>query len=135
MYTTLDRLDRDGLVSPAERHDATTHKRFHITPKGRAELGAWWSSVPLDDEPPPRDELMLKILLVIEGDADHALTVITEHRSALLSLLQRRRRHLQGSCSLSEHLVADALTVRAEADLRWLDMCEARLAAHQKEST
>jgi DNA-binding PadR family transcriptional regulator len=134
IYTTLDRLGRDGLVSVDERTD---QKLYSITLAGAEELGAWWEAVPSED-PPPRDELMLKMLMAIELGADHALAVITRHRTALTSLLQQRRRHAEaanreaanvsGSESLAAALVTDALIVRAEADLRWLDLCEARLS-------
>lgn len=126
VYTTLDRLGRDGLVEMDEGED---QKLYSITLAGVAELGAWWRAVPSED-PPPRDELMLKVLMAIEFGAPHALEVITRHRTALTSLLQVRRREAPAGRSLvglSAVLVADALIVRAEADLRWLDLCEARL--------
>ena len=65
--------------------------RTAITAAGRAELGAWWEAVPVDD-PPPRDELMLKVLMAIEHGPTHALDVLTRQRTALLALLQLRRR-------------------------------------------
>jgi len=132
VYTTLDRLERDGLVRTAE-HEG--QKSYEITPAGREELGAWWEAVPVDD-PPPRDELMLKVLMAIEHGPQHALDVLTRQRTALLSLLQLRRRehrartvadHDGNADELAQRLVADALVVRAEADLRWLDLCESRL--------
>ena len=83
------------------------------------------------DDPPPRDELMLKVLMAIEHGPDHALAVVTRHRTALLALLQLRRRERRnddaGRDDLASALVADALVVRAEADLRWLDLCESRI--------
>jgi DNA-binding PadR family transcriptional regulator len=130
VYTTLDRLERDGLVVTAE-HDG--QKSYEITAAGREELGAWWEAVPVDD-PPPRDELMLKVLMAIEHGPKHALGVLTRQRTALLTLLQLRRRDgrsavavRNGESELAQRLVADALIVRAEADLRWLDLCESRL--------
>ena len=125
VYTTLDRLQRDGLVTSEE---AAGQKRYAITPAGRAELGGWWSTSPVD-APPPRDELVLKVLFAIEDGADHALRVITQQRTALTRLLQERRRALRPTpdTSLASALVADALVSRAEADLRWLDSCEARV--------
>ncbi len=39
------------------------------------------------------------------------------------------RRRAQSGEALAAALVADALVVRAEADLRWLDLCESRIAA------
>lgn len=134
VYTTLDRLQRDGLVDVEVVDDADGgpgQKTYRITAAGREELGAWWVAVPSDD-PPPRDELMLKTLMAIERGRDHAMEVITKHRSALTALLQLRRRERRGqrdSESVATALVTDALLVRAEADLRWLDMCESRVTA------
>jgi DNA-binding PadR family transcriptional regulator len=149
VYTTLDRLERDGLVAVAEEHG---QKSYEITAAGREELGAWWDAVPLED-PPPRDELMLKVLMAIEHGPEHALAVLTRQRTALLALLQLRRRESRARTTTAGHrpdpgrtesesdagpnrrdslaslLVADALVVRAEADLRWLDLCESRLVA------
>ena len=140
VYTTLERLGRDGLVTLDERDD---QKLYSITLAGVDELGAWWEAVPTED-PPPRDELMLKMLMAIELGPDHVLDVITKHRTALTSLLQRRRAATGAASAasngngngagegLAAALVADALIVRAEADLRWLDLCEARLLAAGK---
>jgi DNA-binding PadR family transcriptional regulator len=125
VYTTLDRLHRDGLVDV----DATgEQKRYSLTPGGRAALGDWWKAVPVED-PPPRDELQLKVLLAIDRGPEHALPVLTRQRTALTRLLQQHRRdHRPGDAvPLAEALVADALAVRAEADLRWLDLCESRI--------
>src|SRR5919106_3921929 len=71
VYTTLDRLERDGLVTMLEDNG---QKSYEITPAGREELGAWWQAIPVDD-PPPRDELMLKVLMAIEHGPAHALGV------------------------------------------------------------
>lgn len=129
VYTTLDRLERDGLVLVAITDDDAAQKTYSITAAGREELGAWWVAVPSDD-PPPRDELMLKTLMAIERGREHALGVITKHRTALTALLQVRRlerRRGADARSLAATLVTDALVVRAEADLRWLDICESRV--------
>ena len=64
VYTTLDRLERDGLV---ELHEAVgVQKTYMITRSGVAALGEWWQTVPSDD-PPPRDELMLKVLMAVDA--------------------------------------------------------------------
>lgn len=134
VYTTLDRLERDGLVSveAVAAVDAKAQKQYALTAAGREELGSWWHAVPAED-PPPRDELMLKVLMAIESGRDRAMEVITRQRTALFTLLQRHRRE-PGSVvdhpdGLADRLVVDALIVRAEADLRWLDLCESRLTA------
>jgi DNA-binding PadR family transcriptional regulator len=134
VYTTLERLERDGFVARmSSAEDQGTQKRYELTAAGREELAAWWSLIPVDD-PPPRDELMLKVLFAIGTNAEHALAVITAHRTALLSVLQQRRREQRAAApdpDLATAMVHDALVVRAEADLRWLDLCEARLAGRK----
>jgi DNA-binding PadR family transcriptional regulator len=130
VYTTLDRLARDGLVTRARPNGEgeTIGRQYELTAAGREELAGWWQLVPAE-EPPPRDELMLKVLFATALGPAHALTVITEQRTALLALLQAHRRASRGPANddVAAAMVRDALIVRAEADLRWLDLCEARL--------
>ncbi len=146
VYTTLERLERDGLVAITRPGDGETgpsaaggggreHKYYAITRAGRDALRAWFEAT-AGDEPPPRDELLAKVLLALAGGREHALAVVTRQRTALTAALQARRRALRsastspgaGVTALAPTLVADALVTRAEADLRWLDVCEARLA-------
>ena len=134
VYTTLDRLARDGLVERAHPNgdDESQGKRYELTAAGREELAAWWQLVPADD-PPPRDELMLKVLFATTLGNTHALTVITEQRTALVAQLQAHRREQRAATSddAATGMVRDALVVRAEANLRWLDLCEARVSAQK----
>ena len=132
VYTTLDRLLRDGLVRSDEAGSGALsvgQRLYSITPAGSTAVGEWWEAVPAD-EPPPRDELMMKVLLALEQGSDQALVVVTRQRTALTELLLKRRRERRtgdDAQSLAGRLVTDALLMRAEADLRWLDLCEARL--------
>ena len=135
VYTTLDRLERDGLVDVHVQNtdEGAAQKLYGITIDGVAALGQWWDAVPSDD-PPPRDELMLKVLMAIDHSREHALRVVTHQRTVLLALLQAKRRERKAAgddtpqvTSIAAQLVTDALVTRAEADLRWLEMCEAQL--------
>lgn len=130
VYTTLDRLERDGYVEVDLAAVAPGQKQYVITPAGVDALGAWWQAVP-SDEPPPRDELMLKVLMAVERGPEHALTVITRQRGVLTGLLQAKRRERRAlerdggaGGDTASRLVTEALLARAEADLRWLDTCE-----------
>jgi DNA-binding PadR family transcriptional regulator len=133
VYATLDRLERDGLVASQERDG---QRSYRITPEGTHELGAWWEAE-VGADPPPRDELMVKVMMAIAHDPEQALDVVTRQRNSLLALLQQRRRGngvrkratRDAELSVADQLVLDALIVRAEADLRWLDLCEERLVA------
>lgn len=132
IYSTLDRLTRDGLVVERERADAeSTNKHYAITAAGREALADWWASTP-DEEPIPRDGLVAKILLAIRAQrsgSGSALELVTRHRTALTGSLQRTRRELRGATpsSLARRLAIEARIARTEADLRWLDQCESQL--------
>ena len=130
VYTTLDRLVRDGMVDVDETGE---QKSYALTALGREELAGWWDQLPADD-PPPRDELLLKVLLATTRGPDHALEIITRNRTALTGVLQARRRasrhrSADGSDDVTARMVEDALITRTESDLRWLDQCEARVLA------
>ena len=127
---------REGLLALLEHQTAYGYQLK--TQFEAATGGAWWETVP-GDEPPPRDELTVKVLLAIAHSRKRGLEVITQQRNALFVLLQQRqrasaRRPARGDSPLGERLVHDALIVRAEADLRWLDLCEERVTT-QSETT
>ncbi len=140
VYTTLDRLERDGLVAPEDPGDADSgndsdaagrRRPYRITAAGQEELTRWLDAGPGTVEP-QRDDLLMKVLLIAE-DPTRATAVIAAHRHALLAQLQRLRqeqRHAPKDRPLAEHLVTDALVARLDADLHWLDRCQERLARH-----
>src|SRR5262245_23751741 len=60
VYTTLQRLERDGLVeADGEGVPSEKRKRYRITSTGAHELADWLRTPP-DLVPPPRDELVMK---------------------------------------------------------------------------
>src|ERR1700753_2816146 len=64
VYTTLQRLERDGLIaSEGEEQGAAAgpQKSFRLTTEGGAELDSWLRTPP-DLSSPPRDELVIKVL-------------------------------------------------------------------------
>jgi hypothetical protein len=132
--STSARCTPPSIVSNAT--DSWRCATYAITVDGVAALGEWWEAVPADD-PPPRDELMLKVLMAIERGDDHALRVITHQRTVLLTLLQGKRKVRRAAAdeTLAARLVTDALVARAEADLRWLDTCEEHLQRRAASAT
>jgi DNA-binding PadR family transcriptional regulator len=131
VYTTLDRLARDGRVEAGPGDDAG-RRTYSITEEGRAELTRWLGASPAD-APPPRDELLLKVLLAVATPSVDAREVIQAQRTGIVEALQAHRRRLRTEAGhgngLVGRLVVDALVLRLEADLRWLDLCEERLIA------
>jgi DNA-binding PadR family transcriptional regulator len=130
VYTTLDRLVRDGAVTEVDGAGSPDQRVYRLTEDGRGELKAWLSSSPLD-RTPPRDDLVVKVLVAVGGDAAAALQVVDDQRAALLSALQagRRRQRALPDEDMAERLARDVLLARVEADLAWLDRCEERLLA------
>jgi DNA-binding PadR family transcriptional regulator len=131
VYTTLQRLERDGLVESdgdgADREGP--QKGFRITDEGRRELSGWLRA-PAEVASPPRDELVIKVLvaLIVPGVDVHE--VVQAHRRGLVEAMQRYTR-LKASApddDVALALVADAELFRLEAIVRWLDAADARLA-------
>ena len=122
VYATLERLERDGLVAKGET-DAAGHVYYSVTDAGR-DVSREWLAKPVP--PPARDELAAKLALALTlPDADPA-ALIAAQRSRATALLAEHlaRQH----STLAERLVGDALALAAEAELQWLDRCEALLA-------
>ncbi|MEY2426311.1 MAG: hypothetical protein QOI61_1883 [Actinomycetota bacterium] len=128
VYTTLDRMVRDECV--AEQSGAGDQRVFSLTEVGRRELKEWLAATPVDAAP-PRDELIMKVLVAMDRDPRGATALIDAQRAALLAALQRGRRaqRARGKDGWATELANDALLSRIEADVNWLERCEAQLRA------
>lgn len=136
VYTTLQRLERDGLVEPAGGADEA-QVYYRITDAGRAEVTTWFAT-PVERSTPPRDELAIKLALAVTVPGVDVASVIQGQRTATLRALQdyTRLKTRVDVADLAWTLVLDSLIFAAEAEVRWLDHCEARLAraAHEAAS-
>jgi DNA-binding PadR family transcriptional regulator len=139
VYTTLARLERDGLVEAAGAADDEGRIDYRLTDLGRAEVERWWAA-PVDRGDTPRDELVIKLALAVTVPGVDIQRLVQTQRTATL-------RHLQDLTKLKRStpdeadgrgpdqrnelawlLVLDNLVYAAEAEIRWLDHVEARLA-------
>jgi DNA-binding PadR family transcriptional regulator len=131
VYTTLDRLERDGLVAQDGEPDADGRIAYRITDDGRRELTSWFAS-PVTRQGAPRDELAIKLALAVTTPGVDVLTVVQTQRTATMTGLQDltrlKARSADPGDDLAWSLVLDSLVFRAEAEIRWLDHCEARVA-------
>jgi DNA-binding PadR family transcriptional regulator len=87
VYTTLQRLERDGLVESDGDGEAGAQKSFRITKDGAAELSSWLRTPP-DLSSPPRDELVIKVLVAIHVSGVDVHDVIQTHRRHVVELMQ-----------------------------------------------
>jgi DNA-binding PadR family transcriptional regulator len=148
VYTTLTRLERDGLVEVVghggaddrtdrgDRGDQAErqHVSYRTTEAGRSEVSEWFAT-PVPRSQPPRDELAIKLAIAVTIPGVDVATIIQRQRSATMASLQDytrlkrtgRAARPEEPADLAWSLVLDALVFDAEAEVRWLDHCEARL--------
>jgi DNA-binding PadR family transcriptional regulator len=151
IYTTLERLEEEGLVRYEEiaQSDKPDKKVYEITTAGRQEFDSWRTK-PIKPEPRAlRDELFLKVLFMTEDDIESVLALLQAQQNVYLSQMmqitnrkfeieQTARTALQNAANeearrgaMRERLVSlvllDVALFHAEADIRWLRHCEARV--------
>ncbi len=154
VYTTLSRLERDGLVEhvssggadvatdQSDRGDRAGQVRYRITPAGQVEVSEWFTT-PVPRTQPPRDELAIKLAIAVTLSGVDVAALVQRQRTATMSALQdytRLKRTGRASRpdqaeDLAWSLVLDSLVFDAEAEIRWLDHCEARLRRAATEGT
>lgn len=129
IYTTLGRLQRDGLVSSSEvaQDDRPNKRVYALTEEGRAALEAWLAA------PAPsrlvRDDFPLKLVLAgVAGLADPQGLIDRQRAECLRALRSLDELAAQHEGEVAELLVEGAL-LHVQADLRWLDLCEERLTS------
>lgn len=151
IYSTLNRLHKDGLVEfdEIEQDDKPDKKIYSITEEGR-EVFIAWQNEPLKAEPRTlRDDLFVKLMFIDSEQADHILrTIHTQQNVYMAHMMQLTNRKFaieeDAATSLKlaqsdeerdkiEHekvistLLIDVAIYHAEADIRWLRHCEAKL--------
>ena len=87
VYITLQRLERAGLVSSEGAEDAGPRKRFMITSAGEDELEEWLRT-PSSEIPPPRDELLIKILISLRVPGANVHEIVQAHRRYIVESMQ-----------------------------------------------
>ena len=128
VYTTIARLERDGLVTLAEETDG--QKLYEITDAGRNEVAVWFRQ-PSRGAAATRDEIVIKLSLAVLKPTIDVTTVIQSERKALLQELQqytRLKTEPPTGNDLSWEILLDSIIFKIEAKIRWLDACETRIA-------
>jgi len=109
VYTTLQRLERDGLVESDESNDDGPQKGFRITAEGEEEL--------------------IKILVALHLPGVDVHEVVQVHRRYMVELMQQwtRLKEDEGHLDLGFALVVDAELFRLDSVIRWLDAADGRI--------
>lgn len=123
IYTTLQRLERDGLVRPAGPRGDRGKLAYELSPAGRKALQEWLDA-PVSGPQQLHEDIYVKLLLatrIANGDLPQLLG--RQKRAYLqrlrdLNRLEERARR-DGRSDLAR-LVRGAL-LHTEADLKWMD--------------
>ncbi len=123
IYTTLQRLERDGLVRPAGPRGDRGKLLYELSPEGRKALDEWLAK---PDSGPQQlhEDIYVKLLLATRlANGDLAQLLGRQKRAYLqrlrdLNRLEERARR-EGRIDLAR-LVRGAL-LHTEADLKWVD--------------
>ncbi len=128
VYTTLQRLERDGMVESDGTGEDGPQKGFRITVAGEEELTTWLRTPP-DLSSPPRDELVIKVLVALRLPGIDVHEVVQVHRRHLIQLMQEwtRLKEYSAERDLGFALVVDAELFRLDSVVRWLDAAEGRI--------
>lgn len=139
VYTTLGRLERDGLVEQTGPADDEGRISYRLTETGTAEVAAWWRS-PVDRETTPRDELVIKLALAVTVPGVDVSAIVHVQRTSTMKHLRDLTRLKGQALSAVEEadppqstdvawlLVLESHIFNTEAEARWLDHIESRLA-------
>lgn len=128
VYTTLQRLERDGLVESDDTAEPGPQKGYRITAAGTSELAGWLRTPP-DLSTPPRDQLVIKVLVAVRVPGTDVHEVIQVHRRYLVELMQQwtRLKDDEAEYDLGLALAVDAELFRLDAVVRWLDAADGRI--------
>ena len=126
IYTTLERLERDGLVRRGET-DAEGHLYWEITDDGRTAVTDWFSE-PVEGSRGLRDELAVKIAIASTLPGVDASAVVDGQRSSAQARLEVLGAAVfagaqGGAEELAWGLLRDGMVIDTESELRWLDRC------------
>ncbi len=131
IYSTLERLERDGLVESAGSNDQG-QTRYRVTPSGSVEAQEWLTTA-IPSSPEARNELAMKLALAVTIPGCDVEKLVHAQRVQTMRNLQaitatKRDVDQHDPAELPWLLVADLNIFNCEAELRWLEHIEGTLA-------
>ncbi len=130
VYTTLARLVKAGLIAQQETAQAGGPEKtiYAITATGQEELLRWFNTPVAATH--QQDEVYLKLVLSLATGSVDPYHILQAQRASLyqqLHVVTEKRTIAYPDNDLALILLYDQTIMHLEADLRWLDMVEARL--------
>jgi DNA-binding PadR family transcriptional regulator len=136
VYSTLQRLERDGLVTVAETVSDGGPERtvYRLTDDGRAKVRAW-----LEETEPPAPHLsaalFTRIVLALIVGEDPQRHLDRQRAAHLARMRELTAAKTAPDRSAAQILAADHALLHLDADLKWMDLAGRRLADLTEEIT
>ena len=127
VYSTLQRLERDGIVL-ALGQDDDGRSQYELSAAGREELQDWLSTA-VERTVATRDEVVMKVLVAHATGVETAFNAIRVQRAAAMKVLQEATLARNATDDLADQLHLDRLIVLSNAEVRWLDLAEDQISA------
>jgi DNA-binding PadR family transcriptional regulator len=127
VYSTLQRLERDGLVEGESVADDSRGKKvYRLTDRGREALDAW-VGVPVPGAR-LKEEFFIKFVVATSvGLADPAALIESQRMEYLQSLRDLDARLAANGHGPTAELLVEGAVLHLKADLDWLELIERRL--------
>jgi DNA-binding PadR family transcriptional regulator len=132
IYSTLARLERDGLVvGQSVAGDSRRKRVYELTGRGRAALAGWI------ERPVPgtrlKDEFFMKFVVVAStGLAEPRSLLDGQRREYMQSLRDLDALLSANGKGLAAELLVEGAILHLKADLEWLDLIEQRVTAREE---
>jgi DNA-binding PadR family transcriptional regulator len=123
--TTLQRLERDGLVEPAESRGDRGRLPYRLTDEGRKALEDWLAE-PESEPQQLREEIYVKLLLASRVARGGLPGLLARQRRVYLQRLKDLAVLEQKAKSAGRDdlvLLYKGAVLHTEADLKWVDVC------------
>jgi DNA-binding PadR family transcriptional regulator len=126
IYSTLARLERDGLVEAESVADDNRRKKlYRLTDTGRRSVEAWLG------RPVPgarlREEFFLKLMVATSMGLADPRALIDAQRAEYFQSLRDLDARLATEQGVTAELLVEGAVLHLKADLQWLDVIEQRL--------
>ncbi len=137
IYSTLDRLEKEELVTyDRQAQDRRPDKKIYsITRKGKKELEEWLST-PVQRVRALRDEFFIKLVFMDKNNPAPVLDLIEKQKALYLRQMNHLthqkvalKKKTKDPDALTTELLMDAGLFHAEADIKWLTLCESKIKA------
>ncbi len=135
IYSTLDRLEKEDLVTyDRQAQDKRPDRKIYsITRKGRKELDEWLAT-PVSRVRALRDEFFIKLVFMDKNNPAPVLELIEKQKAHYLRQMNQLthqkvalKKKSKDPSAITTELLMDAGLFHAEADIKWLTLCEAKI--------